>query len=204
MALNYPSSPAINDQYSYNGKTWTYNGSAWDLTVTSLSTTYVSEGANLYYTNARARASLSVSGAGSYDNTTGVITVTGGVTSVGGATGAVSNAQLASSITSSGLLTTANVSELTNLYYTNARVISTVSNQTFSNTTFSGNVNAGNVIIATGGVVRYPDGTTQNTATSTSGTLINIITRTSNVAVALQNRILSIIGRSSNTSVTVS
>ena len=48
------------------------------------------------------------------------------VTSVGGTTGAVSNAQLASSITTSGLLTTANVTELTNLYFTNARVYSAV------------------------------------------------------------------------------
>jgi len=50
----------------------------------------------------------------------------GSVTSVGGAVGAVSNAQLASGITVSGVLTTANVIELTNLYYTNARVYANV------------------------------------------------------------------------------
>jgi hypothetical protein len=49
------------------------------------------------------------------------VAITSGVSSVGGATGAVSNAQLAAAITSSGVLTTANVSELTNLYFTNAR-----------------------------------------------------------------------------------
>jgi hypothetical protein len=49
------------------------------------------------------------------------VAITSGVSSVGGATGAVSNAQLASSITSSGILTTSNVSEVTNLYFTNAR-----------------------------------------------------------------------------------
>ena len=80
----------------------------------------------LSLTDSNVRSLLSVSGSGSYDNSTGVITVTGGVTSVGGATSAVSNAQVASSITTSGLLTTANVTELTNLYYTNARVFSTV------------------------------------------------------------------------------
>lgn len=92
--------------------------------VADLTTSNVSEGSNLYFSNARAREAISVTGAASYDNTTGVINVTGGVTSVGGATGAVSNAQLASSITSSGLLTTANVSEVTNLYFTNTRAIS--------------------------------------------------------------------------------
>ena len=76
--------------------------------------------------NSNIRSLFSVSGTGSYDNTTGIITVTGGVTSVGGATGTISNIQIASSITQSGLLTTANVAELTNLYFTNARVYSNV------------------------------------------------------------------------------
>jgi hypothetical protein len=49
------------------------------------------------------------------------VALVSGVSSVGGATGAVSNAQLAAAITSSGVLTTANVAELTNLYFTNAR-----------------------------------------------------------------------------------
>lgn len=54
------------------------------------------------------------------------VAIVSGVSSVAGATGAVSNAQLAAGISSSGLLTTANVSELTNLYYTNARVYANV------------------------------------------------------------------------------
>jgi hypothetical protein len=45
------------------------------------------------------------------------------ITSVAGQTGAISNAQLASAITTSGVLTTANISEVTNLYFTNARAI---------------------------------------------------------------------------------
>jgi hypothetical protein len=49
------------------------------------------------------------------------VALVSGVSSVGGATGAVSNAQLAAAITSSGVLTTANVAEVTNLYFTNAR-----------------------------------------------------------------------------------
>ena len=53
---------------------------------------------------------------------------------VGGVTGNVSNIQLAAGITSSGLLTTANINELTNLYFTNARSRATIS-------IASGNVN---------------------------------------------------------------
>ena len=53
---------------------------------------------------------------------------------VAGVSGNVSNIQLASGITSSGLLTTANISELTNLYFTNARSRATIS-------IASGNVN---------------------------------------------------------------
>ena len=55
------------------------------------------------------------------------VAITSGVSSVGGATGAVSNAQLASSITSSGVLTTANVAEVNNLYHTTARARSSIS-----------------------------------------------------------------------------
>jgi hypothetical protein len=71
-------------------------------------TTLVTEGTNLYYTDARARAAISVTGSGSYNSATGVITVTGGVTSVNTLTGAV-------------VLTTTNIAEGTNLYYTQAR-----------------------------------------------------------------------------------
>ena len=71
------------------------------LSTSSLSTSNVVEGSSLYFTNTRARSAISISGAGSYDNSTGVITITGGVTSVGGATGAVSNAQLLAGFTTS-------------------------------------------------------------------------------------------------------
>jgi hypothetical protein len=53
---------------------------------------------------------------------------------VAGATGNISNIQLAAGITTSGLLTTANISELTNLYFTNARSRASIS-------IASGNVN---------------------------------------------------------------
>jgi hypothetical protein len=46
---------------------------------------------------------------------------------VAGVAGNVSNIQLASGITTSGLLTTANINELTNLYFTNARSRASIS-----------------------------------------------------------------------------
>jgi hypothetical protein len=55
------------------------------------------------------------------------VTISTGVSSVGGATGTVSNAQLAASIVSTGVLNTSNVAEGGNLYYTNARVRSAIS-----------------------------------------------------------------------------
>ena len=110
-------------QYAVTANVISVNGQSGTV---SLTTSDISEGSNQYFTNARARTALSVAGAGSYDNSTGVITITGGVTSVGGATGAISNIQLASSISETGILTTANIVELTNLYFTNNRVYSNV------------------------------------------------------------------------------
>jgi hypothetical protein len=78
------------------------------------------------------------------------------VTSVGGATGVISNVQLAASITSSGLLTTANIIELTNLYFTNARSRASISIATgnvngkgsYDNATGIISINAANVTVS--------------------------------------------------------
>jgi hypothetical protein len=87
-----------------------------------INTTELSEGTNQYFTNARARAAISVTGSGSYDNSTGVITVTGGVTSVNTLTGAVT-------------LSTTNISEGTNLYYTDTRANTAFDNRLAAKTT---------------------------------------------------------------------
>lgn len=77
--------------------------------ITAENTDQIPEGTtNLYFTTQRARDSISVTGSGSYNSATGEITVTGGVTSVNTKTGAVT-------------LTTTDINEGTNLYYTNTR-----------------------------------------------------------------------------------
>ena len=73
-----------------------------------LTTQNINESVNLYFTNLRARAALTVTGTGTYDRANGIIDIQGGVTSVNGANGAV-------------VLTTSNVAEGTSLYFNNAR-----------------------------------------------------------------------------------
>jgi hypothetical protein len=69
----------------------TINGVSFDGTANIIfGTDAVFEGStNKYYTDSRVRSAISVVGSGSYNSTTGVITVTGGVTSVAGKIGAV-------------------------------------------------------------------------------------------------------------------
>jgi hypothetical protein len=118
MALNFPSAPSANATYTFNGKTWTYNGNAWALASTTLSTDVVVEGTNLYFTNARV-----------YSNVVQLGYITSNALS-----GYATNTQLNSYATTANLtlkanvsdLRTANVAELTNLYFTNARVYSNV------------------------------------------------------------------------------
>ena len=84
---------------SYNSTTGVISFTAAAAPVTSvagktgsvtLNTADVAESSNQYFTNARARSAISVTGAGSYNSATGVITVnTAPVTSVAGKTGAV-------------------------------------------------------------------------------------------------------------------
>jgi len=179
--LNFPSSPNTNDTYSFGGKTWVYNGSAWALQSTTLTTTAVTEGTNLYFTNARSRAAISVAGAGSYDNSTGVITITGGVTSVGGATGAVSNAQLASGITSSGVLTTGNVAEGANLYFTTSRARASIDAAFGGPITYSSAT--GNVALSVSGVTANTYGGASKVPVFTVDTY-GRITSAANVSVA--------------------
>ena len=93
----------------------TINGASFDGTANvTFGTDAVAEGANLYFTNARARSAISASGTGlGYDASTGVMSFTG-VSSVAGRTGAVT-------------LATTDVAEGSNQYFTTARARSAIS-----------------------------------------------------------------------------
>jgi len=186
-----------------------------------ISTTELSEGTNQYFTNARARTAISVTGSGSYDNTTGVITVTGGVTSVNTLTGAVT---LSTTNISEGTnlyytdtrantafdnrlaaKTTSNVAEGTNLYYTNARANSAMAaftgNLTAGNASITGSLSATSIIVngqpTTYGYVNGAYLLAQNNADQSAG---------QNVAVNFQTTSASngsIITKTSNSQVTL-
>lgn len=108
---------------------------------TDLTTANVAEVTNLYFTDARARVAVSQGLGISYDNSTGIISAN--VTSVSGRTGAVvlTNVDVAG-------LTTANVVELTNLYFTDARARESIS--------ASGSINYSNST----GVISFTQGNT--------------------------------------------
>lgn len=134
---------------SYNPSTGVISFSATGAPVISvagktgsvtLNTADVAESTNLYFTNARARTAISVSGAGSYNSTTGVITVNAApVTSVAGKTGAVT---LAIADTS-GLQTA-----LDGKFST-------------SGGTVSGNVSVSGTVTATGDITAFSDSRTK-------------------------------------------
>lgn len=97
-------------------KTYRWSGSTYvEISASPGSTDAVPEGSsNLYFTTARARQSISAAGSLTYDNSTGVMSFTDAVTSVAGRTGDIT-------------LSTSDVSEGTNLYFTNARARSAIS-----------------------------------------------------------------------------
>lgn len=40
-ALNFPSSPSVNDEYTANGSTWKWDGSTWNLVATKRLTNFI-------------------------------------------------------------------------------------------------------------------------------------------------------------------
>ena len=118
-----------------------------NLDLSSKSTSDLSEGTNEYFTTARARSSISATGDLSYNSSTGVISFTASaspVTSVNTLTGAV-------------VLTTANIGENTNLYYTDARARAAISE---SSTQLAYN--------STTGVLTFTQGDTDTVSEGTS------------------------------------
>lgn len=74
------------------------------------------------------------------------------ITSVAGQTGAISNAQLLAGVQETGIFTTANVTELSNLYFSNARVYSNVLQLNYATVSYVDQAVA-NVIDAAPGVL---------------------------------------------------
>jgi hypothetical protein len=101
-------------------KTYRWSGSSYiEISASPGSTDSLAEGStNLYFTQARARASISASGSLSYNSSTGVMSFSDAVTSVAGRTGAVTltssdvglgNVENKSSATIRGEITSSNV-----------------------------------------------------------------------------------------------
>ena len=85
MPLNFPSSPAVNDQYTFGGRTWIWNGSAWDSYNPGISG-YVSA-LNGFTGGVTLAAGTGIT----LTNASNIITITNiGVQSFNGLTGAVS------------------------------------------------------------------------------------------------------------------
>jgi hypothetical protein len=90
MPLDFPSTPAPNETYSFGGSVWKWNGSVWKIVSGTTQFDYV-ESFN-GRTGAVQGVSAAVGGVGiSVSGATGTVTITNtGVQSVGGQTGAVS------------------------------------------------------------------------------------------------------------------
>ena len=115
--------------------------------IVDLTTANVIENTNLYFTNVRVYSNVTQLGYITSASLSGYATNT--------QLGAyATNAQLTSYATTTNValkanvvdLTTANVTEVTNQYFTNARSIAAVTNTTLSNITVSGNVAATNFV----------------------------------------------------------
>ena len=132
-----------------------YTTSRFNADFLGQNTGNLSEGTNLYYTDARARASLSVIGDGSYDNASGVITIDAPVDSVNGLTGVVVLTTDAISEGSNNEYFTLSKARLslagsTGVTYNNStgqiaigQEVETTSDVTFNNGTFAGSITAG-------------------------------------------------------------
>ena len=75
MAFNFSNSPSLNQTVTISGNIYRWDGTSWVSVADELGNTDgLSEGTtNLYYTDARARSSISVGGDLSYNSSTGLI-----------------------------------------------------------------------------------------------------------------------------------
>lgn len=107
-----------------NNKVYRWSGSAYlEIVASPSSTDSVAEGStNLYFTNARARGSISATAVTglSYDSTTGVLSLAG-IPNNSLTNSSITINGTSISLGSSGSITTTNITEGTNLYFTNTR-----------------------------------------------------------------------------------
>lgn len=150
MPINFPVNPLTGNTYTYGGKTWVYSGNAWEIQLTVLTTSGVPEGSNLYFTNARALAAVEntlttssvIEGSNLYFTSARVVSSISSQT-LGNATFSgnvvAGNINITGTISGNGSgivnlpyssvtgLTTQNVLEVINLYFTNARARAAIS-----------------------------------------------------------------------------
>jgi hypothetical protein len=107
-AATYDSATGV---LAIGGNITSVNGQTGAVT---LNTSNIAEDTSLYFTPARARSSITVTGPATYDTATGVITVQGNINSVNGQANAVT-------------LTTTDIPEGTNQYFTTARARAAIS-----------------------------------------------------------------------------
>ena len=118
-----------------------------NYSVNNITTSEVPEGVNLYFSNARAVAALTAGQSITID-ANGRINSSATSSSNYSDSNTYANVSLIGYATTTNValkanvidLTTANVTEVTNLYFTNARAIAAVTNTTLSNITVSGNI----------------------------------------------------------------
>lgn len=139
-----------------------------------LTTANISEDTNLYFTNSKVVAALTAGQSITIDANGRInSTATGGSNSSYTDSNTYANVSLIGFASDANVnlkanivdLTTTNVVELTNLYFTNARAVSAVTNTTLSNITVSGNVvttGTGGDLIMTGGAITGVGNITSN------------------------------------------
>ncbi len=139
--------PAAGNVLIWNGSAWVPGSAVADLaniansvvSFTGLSTSNLTEGSNLYFTNARVAANIALTSINALSDvdTTGVTNGNvlvyssgqwrpGTVTAAAAATNFANNSNVANIVLSLTGLTTSNLNEGSNLYYTNARVDSRI------------------------------------------------------------------------------
>jgi hypothetical protein len=162
MPLDFPNNPALNDTYSFNGRTWSYNGTAWQVVqptainglpignstpstgvFTTLSATGNITGSSNLSVSGNITANINVSATGNISATGNVVgnfilgngsQLTGVITSVSNITNGLSKVEIASA---------------------NANIVATVANTTVMTITTAGILNnlgngVGNIGNATG------------------------------------------------------